>query len=95
MFTDAVDHREDYRALVEKFINTGNWDPDRLAFMDIVILTEDIAELKNYPNIPVVVTMNEYIEIANNYSPAKSGQFINGVLSSIARDLRESGEIAK
>ena len=95
LFTDAVDHREDYRALVEKFINTGNWDPDRLAFMDIVILTVAIAELKNYPNIPVVVTMNEYIEIANNYSTAKSGQFINGVLSSIARDLRESGEIAK
>ena len=63
--------------------------------MDIVILTVAIAELKNYPNIPVVVTMNEYIEIANNYSTAKSGQFINGVLSSIARDLRESGEIAK
>lgn len=95
LFTDAVDHREDYRALVEKFINTGNWDPDRLAFMDIVILTVAIAELKNYPNIPVVVTMNEYIEIANNYSTANSGQFINGVLSSIARDLRESGEIAK
>lgn len=95
LFTDAVDHRDEYRTLIEKFIDTGNWDPDRLAFMDIVILTVAIAELKNYPNIPVVVTMNEYIEIANNYSTAKSGQFINGVLSSIAQELRRNGEIAK
>ena len=95
LFVDSVRNRDEYRALIDKFINTGSWDPERLAFMDIVILTIAISEIKNYPNIPVVVTMNEYIEIANNYSTAKSGQFINGVLSSIITDLRKSGEIAK
>lgn len=95
LFVDSVRNRDEYRALIDKFINTGSWDPERLAFMDIVILTVAISEIKNYPNIPVVVTMNEYIEIANNYSTTKSGQFINGVLSSITKELRNSGEIAK
>lgn len=95
LFVDAVNNRDYYRSLIDKFVNTGNWDPERLAFMDIVILIVAVSEIINYPNIPVVVTMNEYIEIANNYSTAKSGQFINGILSSIANELRNNGQITK
>ena len=95
LFVDAVKNRDKYRSLIDKCINTGNWDPERLAFMDIIILTVAISEIINYPNIPAVVTMNEFIEIANNYSSPKSGQFINGVLSSICNELRAEGTIVK
>jgi N utilization substance protein B len=63
--------------------------------MDIVIMITAIAELIHYPSIPVPVTMNEYIEIANSYSTDKSGQFINGILFSVIRKLSEEGIIAK
>lgn len=95
LFIDTVRHRDEYRALIDKFINTGSWDPERLAFMDIVIMMTAISELINYPNIPVPVTMNEYIEIANAYSTAKSGQFINGILGGVANELRQQGRIVK
>ena len=95
LFDDSVKHLEQYRELIDRFINVGQWDPDRLAFMDIVILTTAISELINYPNIPVAVTLNEYIEIANNYSSPKSGQFVNGVLFNVINTLRDDGRIAK
>ena len=95
LFVDSVKNRDEYRALIDRFINTGSWDPERLAFMDIVILTAAISELLNYPNVPVAVTMNEYIEMANNYSSPKSGQFVNGVLYNVVNTLREEGRIAK
>ena len=95
LFEDCVRHREEYRELIDKFIKTDNWDPDRMAFMDIVILTVAISEIINYPNIPIAVSINEYIEIANNYSSPKSGQFVNGVLFNIVNTLRDEGRIAK
>ncbi len=95
LFTDAIKNRELYRSYIDRFINGNSWDPERIAFMDIVILTTAISELVNFPNIPMAVTMNEYIEIANYYSTARSGQFINGLLYSVANCLREEGKIVK
>lgn len=95
LFEDTIEHRDEYRAMIDKFINTGNWDPERMAFMDIVVMMTAISELINYPNIPIPVTMNEYIEIANSYSTSKSGQFVNGILYNVAADLRAQGRIAK
>lgn len=95
LFVDSVRNREEYRALIDRFINTGNWDPERQAFMDIVIMITAISELINFPNIPLAVTMNEYIEIANAYSSPKSGQFINGILYNVAGTLRQEGKITK
>ncbi len=95
LFRYAVENRETYRGYIDRFINASQWDPERLAFMDIVIMIAAIAELINYPAIPVPVTMNEYIEIANCYSTARSGQFINGILFSVVRYLNEEGIISK
>lgn len=95
LFTGAINNREEYRAYIDKFINGSQWDPDRLAFTDIVILITAITELLNFPSIPIPVTLNEYIEIANYYSTARSGQFINGVLYSIVNYLKEEGKLLK
>lgn len=95
LFRYAVEKRETYRSYIDRFINSSQWDPERLAFMDIVVMIAAIAELINYPSIPVPVTMNEYIEIANNYSTSRSGQFINGILFSVVRYLNEEGIISK
>ena len=95
LFEYVVKDRETYRAYIDGFIDTKQWDTERLAFMDIVIMMTAIAELIHYPSIPVPVTLNEYIEIANDYSTPRSGQFINGVLFSIANYLREEGRLAK
>lgn len=95
LFTLAVKHRDEYRSYIDRFINSEQWDPERIAFMDIVIMTCAIAELINYPAIPVPVTMNEYVEIANCYSTARSGQFVNGVLYAVCEYLRGQGLITK
>lgn len=75
--------------------NTRNWEVDRLPLTDKIILEMAIAELLNFPSIPVKVTINEYIELAKNYSTPKSRQFINGILDVIARELKESGSVKK
>ena len=63
--------------------------------MDIVILITAITELVKFPAIPLAVTMNEYVEIANYYSTPRSGQFVNGILFSIANYLRQEGKLTK
>lgn len=95
LFTDAVKNREKYRAYIDSCIDIKSWDADRIAFMDVVIMTVILAELLNFPLIPVPVTMNEYIEIANRYSTSKSGQFISGVMYTLVRKLREEGVLQK
>jgi transcription antitermination protein NusB len=75
--------------------NTRNWEVDRLPLVDRIILEMAIAELILFQNIPVKVSMNEYIELAKNYSTPKSRQFVNGILDVIAKDLKESGAMKK
>jgi N utilization substance protein B len=75
--------------------NTRNWEVERLPLTDRIILEMSIAELLSFPNIPVKVTINEYIELAKTYSTPKSRTFINGILDVIAKELMESGEIKK
>ena len=81
------------REMIDK--NTKNWELDRIAFMDIVIMEVALAELLNFPTIPVNVTLNEYIEIAKNYSTEKSGTFINGVLDNIVNELKKENKLIK
>lgn len=95
LFTDTVNNREVYRSYIDKFIDPAQWDADRLAFMDIVIMMVAISELLNFPSIPIPVTLNEYIEIANSYSTPRSGQFVNGMLFSIINYLRDEGKLNK
>lgn len=82
-----------YREMID--INTKNWEIDRIAFMDIVIMEVALAELFDFPTIPVNVTLNEYIEIAKTYSTEKSGTFINGVLDNIVTQLKKENKLIK
>lgn len=95
LFDYVVNNRETYRSYIDRFIDTKQWDTERLAFMDIVIMMTAIAELLNFPSIPVPVTLNEYIEIANDYSTARSGQFIHGILSSVIKLFNDEGLMNK
>lgn len=84
---------KEYRELIDK--KTKNWELDRIAFMDILIMEVAIAELMAFPTIPINVTLNEYIEIAKNYSTDKSSTFINGVLDNIVNQLKEEKKLIK
>jgi transcription antitermination protein NusB len=75
--------------------NTRNWEVDRLPLTDRVILEMAITEMITFPGIPVKVTINEYIELAKNYSTPKSRQFINGILDVIAKELKANGSLKK
>lgn len=95
LFVSVIKNRKLYRSYIDQSIDSVSWDPERLAFMDIVIMMTALSELLNYPKIPVAVTMNEYVEIANAYSTIKSGQFVNGILYNIAHKLYNEGKLIK
>lgn len=82
-----------YKTLIAN--NTRNWEVDRLPLTDRIILEMAIAELILFPNIPVKVSINEYIELAKNYSTPNSRQFINGILDVIAKELKSTGDVKK
>ncbi|MCM1517444.1 MAG: transcription antitermination protein NusB [Pseudoflavonifractor sp.] len=95
LFMYTVKGMEEYQEMIFKCVNSSQWDPERLAFMDMVIMMTAIAELLNFPTIPTVVTINEYVEIANYYSTPKSGQFINGILFTVINNLKSEGRLLK
>ncbi len=74
---------------------TPNWDNDRIATLDAILIKMAIAELIYFPSIPTKVTMNEYIEISKDYSTPKSNVFINGILDKVIKDLEASNRIKK
>ncbi|HJZ41306.1 MAG TPA: transcription antitermination factor NusB [Bacteroidales bacterium] len=93
LFRKVILHKEEYRKLVETF--TENWDIERIAFMDILILEMAITEAVEFQSIPTRVTLNEYLEIAKFYSTEKSSIFINGLLDKIFRHLKDEKKILK
>ena len=93
LLRESIIHFADNRALIDS--HTNNWDVERLALMDIVILGVAIAEAKNFASIPVKVTMNEYIDVAKYYSTPASSTFINGVLDKIVAQGLAEGWIFK
>lgn len=95
LFMFAVRGYDTYKRYVDMFVDNSHWDPERMAYMDVVIMVTAIAEIINYPTIPIPVSINEYVEIANNYSTDKSGAFINGILFSVVNYLREQNIIFK
>jgi N utilization substance protein B len=72
-----------------------NWDLDRIAAIDLYIMQIALAEIKNFPSIPISVSLNEYIDLAWYYSTPKSGVFINGILDSIVTELKNDGKLLK
>ncbi len=95
LFEAVIRNQDEYRALIDECLVGSTWDPERLAFMDIVILETAIAELIKFDSVPTLVTVNEYTEIANYYSTAKSGIFITGMLYSIISNLKNRKIIVK
>lgn len=93
LFRNTLLHGEEYRNYIENFIR--NWEIERVAFMDIVIMMVAMSEFYGFPSIPTRVTLNEYIELAKSYSTSKSGQFVNGVLNAIADNLKKEGALTK
>ena len=75
--------------------NCRRWDPSRLAFLDVIIIQVAMAEMMYFPNIPLRVTMNEYVELAKSLSTPSSGSFVNGMLDTIAKELTANGKINK
>lgn len=75
--------------------NTKNWDTDRIASLDHVMLRMAVNELKKFPSIPTKVTINEYLEIAKEYSTPKSSIFINGILDKLVKEYQATGKLNK
>ena len=93
LFAKAAVNFENYQEEIEKY--TRNWDVERIAFMDNLIMATAVAELVTFPSIPVKVTLDEYIEIAKYYSTHGSSTFINGILDKIVASFTEEGKINK
>lgn len=74
---------------------TPNWDKDRIADIDAILLKMAIAELLNFPSIPEKVTINEYLELAKEYSTPKSSTFINGILDKLVKEYQQEGKLNK
>ncbi len=90
LFRKALVNQDFNRDLIKKY--SKNWDFERVAFMDVVIMQVAISELHEFPEIPSRVTLNEYIEIAKFYSTNKSGIFINGILDKIEEDRNKEND---
>jgi len=87
---------KEYDNLKEHLVGrTPNWESDRIAKIDYIILITSIAELLYFPSIPTKVSLNEYIEIAKEFSSPSSGKFVNGVIDNIVKDLTNKGLIVK
>lgn len=93
LFRRTILNEEYYRHLISE--NVKNWNIDRVAFMDVIIMQCALAEILSFPNIPVSVSLNEYVEIAKLYSTPKSGSFINGTLDGIVNHLKKDGKLTK
>ena len=93
LFEESIRHNEDYQNLITS--KTQNWEPDRIAMMDTLLMKMAIAEFVNFNSIPVKVTINEYLEISKEFSTPKSNSFINGILDKILADLKASNKIKK
>lgn len=95
LFSDVIRRKDFYRGLILENIDKTQWEMERLAFMDSVIIMTALSEIMNFPKIPLTVSFNEYIEIAKYYSTPRSGIFINGLLGKIVGELQEEGVILK
>lgn len=93
LFRNIIINHKEYEKLIDQ--HTKNWDVDRIAFMDILIMELAIAEILESESIPTRVSFNEYLEIAKYYSTEKSSNFINGILDKIIHQLKEENRIVK
>ena len=93
LFTETVKNDDAYEKLISE--KTKNWEVDRIALMDVILLKMALCEILNFQGIPVKVSINEYIDISKDYSTPKSKIFINGVIDKLVADLKENGAVNK
>ncbi len=93
LFVNTIEHKEEYQGYMEQA--SKNWELERMPFIDIVIMQIAIAEMISFVEIPLSVTINEYVELSKAYSTPKSGTFINAMLDNIARMLIDEHKILK
>ncbi|NLZ94767.1 MAG: transcription antitermination factor NusB [Bacteroidales bacterium] len=93
LLRETLANGKEYRQMIAK--NADNWDFERIAYMDVVIMQVAVAELYEFESIPIRVTLNEYIDLAKSYSTPKSSTFINGVLDAIVTELKKDKTIFK
>jgi N utilization substance protein B len=93
LFHQTILHGHEYDSFID--VKAENWDLERIAFMDILLLKMAITEAVYFPSIPVKVTLNEYIELSKSYSSPKSKLFINGLLDKLFAEFKKSGKIIK
>ncbi|MDD2559955.1 MAG: transcription antitermination factor NusB [Bacteroidales bacterium] len=93
LFRASIKHAEDYKSIITEAVQ--NWELERLALMDLIILQVALAEILEIKDIPLSVSFNEYIDIAKSYSTEKSGLFINGTLDHIVQELKKENKLFK
>jgi N utilization substance protein B len=93
LYRKTIINSEKLESLITE--KTVNWDYDRIAIMDVIILKMALTELTEFKSVPIKVTLNEYIELSKYYSTPKSNVFVNGILDKLIADLNESREITK
>lgn len=93
LFRSAIEREEETREIIRS--NSRNWDFGRLAFMDVIIMQIALAEILEFPGIPLSVSINEYLDIAKQYSTPRSASYINGLLDHAVKGLREAGILLK
>lgn len=93
LFAYTLRNNEAYQKMIAE--RTKNWESERIALMDTILMKMAICELLNFPSIPVKVTINEYLDLSKDYSTPKSNSFINGILDKILGDLKRTDSIHK
>jgi len=95
--TDLLQTAIDKKSYTEEVIKPklNNWDPERIAVIDMILLRLGVCELLYFDTIPTKVTINEYIDLAKDYSTEQSGHFVNGILDNIHKELVGTGKIQK
>ncbi|MFR4078950.1 MAG: transcription antitermination factor NusB [Prevotella sp.] len=93
LFRSTILNADTYQRYMSE--TSRNWNFSRLAYMDVVLMQIAIAEMLTFPNIPISVTINEYVDLTKLYSTPKSGGYINGMLDAIARHLVDTGRLLK
>ena len=93
LFRKTASHHLEFNEDIDQ--KTPNWDTERIADMDMILIKMALTEFLYFPSIPTKVTINEYIEIAKDYSTRKSSYFINGVLDKLLKDYNKTGRLNK
>lgn len=93
LFKKVIEHSDEADKVIQG--KTENWELERIAFMDVLLMKMSIIEFLYFPTIPVKVTLNEYIELAKQYSTPRSSVFVNGILDKLLADFKNEGRLKK